>query len=90
MARHVSVYSLSAGAVLALALVAIVVRMRWFELEILGIVASYANHYIWLRPIIGPMQGRHRPFPEFAASAALLILYWARTFGGTREPSRRR
>jgi len=57
--------------------VVIVVRMGWFELEILGIVASYANHYVWLRPIIGPMQGHHRPFPEFTASAALLILYWA-------------
>ena len=74
---HVSVYSLSAGAVLAVALVAIVVRMRWFELEILGIVASYVNHYVWLRPIIGPMHGHHRPFPGFTASAALLILYWA-------------
>jgi uncharacterized membrane protein len=74
---HVSVYSLSAGAVLAVALVVIVVRMRWFELEILGIVASYVNHYVWLRPIIEPMQGHHRPFPEFTASAALLILYWA-------------
>src|SRR5579863_2346850 len=74
---HVSVYSLSAGAVLALGLTVIVVRRRWFELEILGILASYANHYVWLRPIIEPMHGHHRPFPEFTASAGLLILYWA-------------
>ena len=73
---HVNVYSLSAGAVLALGLVVIVGRMQWFELEIFGILASYFNHYLWLRPIIEPMHGHRKPFPEFAASAALLSLYW--------------
>src|SRR5882672_12542023 len=61
---QVSVYSLTAGAVLALGMVAIVGPMQWFELEILGILASYLNHYLWLRPIIEPMQGHRRPFPE--------------------------
>ena len=51
-------------------------RMQWFELEIFGILASYFNHYLWLRPIIEPMQGHRHPFPEFAASAALLLVYW--------------
>ncbi len=73
---HSTVYSLSAGAVLALALVIIVGRMQWFELELFGILASYLNHYLWLRPIIEPMQGHRHPFPEFAASAGLLSLYW--------------
>ncbi len=73
---HSTVYSLSAGGVLALGLVAIVGRMQWFELEIFGILASYLNHYLWLRPIIEPMQGHRHPFPEFAASAGLLALYW--------------
>jgi hypothetical protein len=74
---HVSVYSLSAGLVLAGAMVVIVVRMQWFELEVFGMMASYLNHYLWLRPIIEPMQGHHRMFPEFAASAGILLLYWA-------------
>ena len=50
--------------------------MQWFELEIFGILASYLNHYLWLRPIIEPMQGHRRPFPEFFASAGLLVVYW--------------
>ena len=73
---HSDVYSLSAGGVLAAGLVVIVLRMQWFELEIFGILASYFNHYLWLRPIIEPMQGHRRPFPEFVASAALLLVYW--------------
>lgn len=73
---HSNVYSLSAGAVLAAGLVVIVGRMQWFELEVFGILASYLNHYLWLRPIIEPMQGKHHPFPEFTASAGILTLYW--------------
>jgi uncharacterized membrane protein len=73
---HSNVYSLSAGAVLAAGLVVIVGRMQWFELEVFGILASYLNHYLWLRPIIEPMHGKRHPFPEFAASAAILVLYW--------------
>ena len=74
---HSNVYSLSAGTVLAAGLVVIVIRMQWFELEIFGIAASYLNHYLWLRPIIEPMNGHHHPFPEFKASASILICYWA-------------
>jgi uncharacterized membrane protein len=73
---HSNVYSLSAGAVLAAALVVIVGFMQWFELEVFGILASYLNHYLWLRPIIEPMQGKRHPFPEFLPSAAILVLYW--------------
>ncbi len=73
---HSNVYSLAAGAVLAAALVVIVLRMRWFELEVFGILASYLNHDLWLRPIIEPMHGKRHPFPEFAASAGILSLYW--------------
>jgi len=73
---HSNVYSLSAGAVLAAGLVVIVGRMQWFELEVFGILASYLNHYLWLRPIIEPMHGKRHPFPEFVASGGILILYW--------------
>jgi uncharacterized membrane protein len=73
---HSNVYSLSAGAVLAAGMVVIVGRMQWFEMEVFGILASYLNHYLWLRPIIEPMHGKRHPFPEFAASAGILVLYW--------------
>src|SRR6266699_1324712 len=73
---HSNVYSLSAGALLAAGLVVIVGRMQGFEMEIFGILASYLNHYLWLRPIIESMGGHRHPFPEFAASAGILVLYW--------------
>jgi uncharacterized membrane protein len=73
---HSNVYSLSAGAVLAVGLVVIVGRMQWFELEVFGILASYLNHYLWLRPIIEPMRGKRHAFPEFIASAGILGFYW--------------
>jgi hypothetical protein len=72
-----TIYSLSAGAILALGLVAIVHRREWFELELFGILASYVNHFIWLFSVIVPMAGRHRLFPEFVPSTVLLCLYWA-------------
>lgn len=75
--NRADVYSLAAGAVLAAALVPIVLRMGWYELEVFGILAVYLNHYYWLRPIIEPMGEHHVRFPAFYASAALLVAYWA-------------
>lgn len=71
-----TVYSLTGGVVLAAGLVVVVGKMHWFELEIFGIAASYFNHYLWLRHIIEPMNGKHHMFPEFLPSAAILISYW--------------
>jgi uncharacterized membrane protein len=73
---HSNVYSLSAGVVLAAALVVIVGRTQWFELELFGILASYLNHFLWVRPIIEAMHGKRHPFPEFLPSAGILALYW--------------
>ncbi|MGH9555577.1 MAG: DUF2339 domain-containing protein, partial [Terriglobales bacterium] len=74
---HDAVYSLTASAVLAAALVAIVRRMRWFELEVFGILATYINHWVWLRPIIEPMGAHKVQFAEFWPSALMLGFYWA-------------
>ncbi len=71
-----TVYSLTAGAILSLALVVVVGRMQWFELEIFGLLAAYLNHWWWLRRIIEPMHGHKHPFPEFLPSAGLLVFYW--------------
>jgi hypothetical protein len=71
-----TVYSLTAGVMLAIGLVGIVLKMGWFELEIFGILASYLNHLYWLYRLLG-IQGAHgRPFPEYHASLALLFFYW--------------
>jgi len=72
-----TIYSLSAGAILALGLIAIVHRRRWFELEVFGILAAYVNHFIWLARVVIPVVGHHRMFPEFVPSTVLLCLYWA-------------
>lgn len=72
-----TVYSLSAGAILAMGIAAIALRKQWYQLEVFGLLASYLNHFLWLRTIIEPMGGAKRAFPEFVPSAALLVLYWA-------------
>lgn len=74
---HVNVYSLAASAILALALVVIVTRRRWYALEVFGILASYLNHWWWLHNIIEPMGGNKVMFSEFFPSAGILLFYWA-------------
>jgi hypothetical protein len=56
--------------------VAIALRRQWYELEVFGILATYGNHWLWLRPILEPMGAHHHAFPEFRASAIILVLYW--------------
>src|SRR5207245_379920 len=73
---HDTVYALSAGAVLAIGLVIITIRMKWYELEIFGILSSYLNHLFWLYKLLGIHGANHQPFVEFTASASILILYW--------------
>lgn len=70
-----TVYSLAAGVILAVAIVAIALKEGWYELEIFGIVASYANHFYWLYKLY-PLGMSGRAFPEFWPSAIILVLYW--------------
>ena len=67
---------LIASAILAVALVVIVRKRRWFDLEVLAILALFLNHYYWLRPIIEPMGEHHHAFPEMVPSTLLLFSYW--------------
>jgi Predicted membrane protein (DUF2339) len=71
-----TVYSLTAGVMLAIGLVGIVLKMGWFELEVFGILAGYLNHLYWLYRILGPHGAQGRAFPEYHASLALLFFYW--------------
>lgn len=70
-----SVYSLTAGVILALGIVAIGLRMAWYELELFGILATYANHFYWLYKLY-PDGFAGRPFPQFWPSVIILLLYW--------------
>ncbi len=72
-----TVYSLTAGAILALGLVVLVVKLNWYELEVFGIVSSYLNHLYWLYTIFGSIEGAHgRRFAEFWPSTIILLFYW--------------
>ncbi len=70
-----TVYALTAGAILAAGIVAVSLRMSWFELEIFGILATYLNHLYWLYKLYPSGVAGH-PFPQFWLSAGILILYW--------------
>jgi hypothetical protein len=72
-----NMFSLSASAILVVGLAVVAARMRWFELEVFGLLATYLNHYYWLRSIIEAMGAQRQMFPEYPASAALLLFYWA-------------
>jgi Predicted membrane protein (DUF2339) len=71
-----TVYSLTAGVMLAIGLVGIVLKMGWFELEVFGILAGYLNHLYWLYRILGPHGAQGRSFPQYHPSLALLFFYW--------------
>jgi Predicted membrane protein (DUF2339) len=73
---HDDVYSLASGVILAIALVSIVIRMGWFELEVFGILSGYLNHFYWLYRVLGPEGAHGRVFPEYHASTAILLFYW--------------
>jgi len=70
-----TVYALAAGVILALGIAAIALRMSWFELEVFGIVASYANHFYWLYKLYPNGVAGH-VFSQFWPSAIILVLYW--------------
>ncbi|HTQ62924.1 MAG TPA: DUF2339 domain-containing protein [Candidatus Solibacter sp.] len=71
-----TVYGLLAGAILAIGLVSIVLKLGWFELEVFGILSSYLNHLYWLYHLLGPNGAHGRAFPEYQASIAMLFFYW--------------
>jgi uncharacterized membrane protein len=73
---HVTLFSLVAGAILAAALVCVAAREYWFELGLAGLCGVYLNHFIWLLRVLPEGGVIGHPFPEFFASAGLLLLYW--------------
>jgi hypothetical protein len=71
-----NVYSLSAGVILAMGLVAIVIKMGWFELEVFGILSSYGSHLYWLYRLLGPGGAEGHAFADYHPSTAILLFYW--------------
>jgi len=69
-------YNLIAGALLVAGMTVIVHRYRWWELEVVGILASYLNHFYWLYKIF-EVEGRRAAFPQHTASMLLIVAYWA-------------
>ena len=73
---HLTLFSLVAGAILAVGLVAVAFRERWFVLVLSGLTAVYLNHFLWLHRILPNGAQPGHPFAEFLPSAALLLVYW--------------
>lgn len=69
-------YTLLASMLLTLSIVLILWRLGWYEMEIFAIIGTYGIHFLWLYQIISPMGAVKKDFPDFYASAALLITYW--------------
>lgn len=70
-----TVYALSAGVILAIGIVAVALKMGWYELEVFGILASFGNHFYWLYKLYPSGVAGH-PFPQFWPSTIILVLYW--------------
>jgi len=73
---HVTLFSLVAGAILAASLIYVAAREYWYELGLAGLCGVYLNHFIWLLRVLPDGGQAGHPFPEFFASAGLLLLYW--------------
>lgn len=88
---HVTMFSLVAGALLALGLVYVAAREYWFELGLAGLVGVYLNHFLWLHRVLPDGGQPGHPFPGFLSSAALLLFYWLlfRLFYVLRVPKTR-
>ncbi len=70
-----TVYALSAGVILAIGIVAVALKMGWYELEVFGILASFGNHFYWLYKLYPTGVAGH-PFLQFWPSTIILVLYW--------------
>ena len=88
---EVTMFSLVAGALLAVGLVYVVAREYWFELGLVGLVGIYVNHFLWLHRVLPDGGQPGHPFPGFVGSAALLLFYWLifRLFYVLRVPKTR-
>ena len=73
---HLTLFSLVAGAVLAIGLVVVAFRERWFVMALGGLAAVYLNHFLWLHRVLPDGGQPGHPFPKFLPSAALLLFYW--------------
>jgi hypothetical protein len=70
-----TVYALSAGVILAIGIVAVALKMGWYELEVFGILASFGNHFYWLYKLYPTGVAGHT-FLQFWPSTIILVLYW--------------
>jgi len=68
--------ALVASALLAASLAYVLRARKWFAIEPLAIIATYAVHWIWLNQIY-EHTGGYKIFPQFKQSVALLTAYWA-------------
>ena len=67
------VFSLTASAVLAVALVVVTTARHWAWLELTGLIAVYLSHFVWLTQVLPE---NHAAFTQFWPSTVLILFYW--------------
>jgi len=67
------VFSLTGSAVLAVGLVVVTAIRHWAALEVVGLVAVYGSHFVWLTQVLPQNRAS---FAEFWPSVALIVMYW--------------
>jgi hypothetical protein len=72
-ASGTAVFSLTASAVLAIALVVVTTLRHWAWLELTGLIAVYASHFVWLEQVLPENRAA---FADFWPSTVLILLYW--------------
>ena len=73
---EITLFSLLATVLLATALLLIAASESWFALALAGLIGTYLTHFLWLHRVLPNGGVIGHPFPEFTASASLLLLYW--------------
>ena len=71
---EIPIGALVASALLAASLAYVLRVRKWFAIEPLAIIATYAVHWMWLNQIYA--RAGYKAFPQFNASVALLSIYW--------------
>jgi len=73
---NVAFFSLVAISVLAVSMLFIHWRMRWYWLPFLGVLATYGSHAIWIGPLAEFFEGQGVHGPEFLPGVIMLVVYW--------------
>jgi len=71
-----TLFSLFSNTVLAVSMLVIFYRMRWYRLALLCVNACYGAHTLWLSPLVPVFRASGGHDTEFWTGLAMLGIYW--------------